>query len=46
MDGAEGAHAFAQFEGAARFVRDLLIDVAEPLEIGRVGDENPGYNAG
>src|SRR2546425_12313627 len=44
MDGAEGANAFAQFERAAGVLRDLLIDVAEALEIGWVGDENPGHN--
>src|SRR5437016_927871 len=46
MHSAEGANAFAQFERAAGVLRDLLIDVAEPLEIGWVGDENPGHNAG
>src|SRR5262249_47326533 len=32
-------------EGTARGVRDLLIDVAQALEVGRVGDENPRHNA-
>src|SRR5215510_16612888 len=41
---AEGANAFTQFESAAGVLRNLLIDVAEPLEIGWIGDENPGYN--
>src|SRR5215471_19934102 len=46
MNGAEGANAFAQFESAAGVPRDLLIDVAEPLEIGWVGNEDPGHNTG
>src|SRR5262244_13847 len=45
MHSAEGAHAFTQFERAAGVPRDLLIDVAEPLEIGWIGDEDPGHNA-
>ena len=46
MHGAEGTNAFAQPERAASVPRNLLIDMAEPLEIGRVRDENPGHNAG
>src|SRR4029453_2832772 len=46
MHSAEGANAFTQFESAAGVLRNLLIDVAEPLEIGWIGDENPGHNTG
>src|SRR5215510_11547861 len=45
MHRAEGTNAFAQFESAAGVLRNLLINVAESLEIGWVGDENPGHNA-
>ena len=45
MHSAKCADAFTEPEIPSGGGRDILIEAAQPLEIGRIGDEDPRYDA-